>query len=610
MVTLQYPLRDLTRRRAQTLTLLACLIFSSASATFLFLMGLSLGLNIAILPWRMSIGLNYVFSRYIVIALVLSLLTGALIISNVQITFTNQRQRDIGIMKAIGLAEETGSFLIAEAAITTIIGCSIGSGLGTATYSVSIKILNAFGYGLTPILPFIPLFILFIIVILISFAFTYLPMSRTLLRLNAIEAISTNLTRRTGSEGFFGKVRMNLSYRIALRSLRTRGKETLRIIAASLLCIMLVSILIFGGQTISSTTSNYVERGIGKDIFLIANPKIVEKYVKYLSFYPLESGSPVSDDLWQSCEVSKGFIEWLEAQSFIETVDTRIVTNAKAYEIRYIEPIPEGYTIIGDNRSANTLVIGIDPEKVASNWVLNGRFLTKEDQDNAVIGDAVLDIIYNFSVEKIKVIGKTFSIAGVCIDPLNMGYTIYIPYETASSILGVSNPNIVLIKVNANAKGEAIDKIGQMASKEGLAVLDLNPVLERNVNLVERLWNFILIFPIMTLISLIICLVSFLQLITLSRISDFQVMRTIGAKWKDISKIVSAELFIIIISSIPFGILIGLIIALNFLILSPIFPQVGALFFSFSIIIGFTVLLFIGSNYVITKTIKKQIYHG
>jgi len=73
----------------------------------------------------MSTGLNYIFSRYIVIALALSLFTGGLIISNVQITFTTQRLRDIGIMKAIGLVEEIGSFLSGEAVILTIIGCSL-----------------------------------------------------------------------------------------------------------------------------------------------------------------------------------------------------------------------------------------------------------------------------------------------------------------------------------------------------------------------------------------------------------------------------------------------------------------------------------------------------
>ncbi|HYB93138.1 MAG TPA: FtsX-like permease family protein, partial [archaeon] len=317
---------------------MACLIFSSASAIFLLLMGLSLGVNFATMPWRISIGLSYTFSLYIVIALSLSLVTGALIISNVQITFTNQRLKDIGIMKAVGLVEETGSFLFSEAAITTIIGCLIGGVLGAAVNLVSIKVLNAFGYSFTFSLPIVPLLALFVIVVSISFASTYFPMSRMLHRLNAIEAISGNTAKRVGRKSFLEKASRSPYYKIALRSLTARRGETLRIIVTCILCMMLVSTMIFGGQTIDSTVSSYVKGGIGENVYLIANPKIAENYAELLSFYPsgvLSQGSSIS---WlnQGYGVNNSFIHWLEAQPFIETVDTRIVTTATAYEIKYV----------------------------------------------------------------------------------------------------------------------------------------------------------------------------------------------------------------------------------------------------------------------------------
>lgn len=615
LVTLQYLLNDLSRQRTRTLTLLTCLALSTASATFLLLMGLSLGVNFATVPWRFSLGVNYVFSQYIVIALILSLLTGVLLISNVQISFTDQRIKDIGIMKAIGLVGEASSFLFFETIIITIVGCLIGTAFGIIINLASIVILNALGYGLIFSLAVVPTLILFIIVISISFASAYFPIRRTFLRLNAVEAISGNFAKKIVHKNFLEKASRSPFYKVALRSLTVKKGETLRIIVTCTICMILVSTIIFGGQTVSSTVNGYVERGIGDNILLIANPQIANNYVGHLSFYPSGSSNQNSNVSWlnPSYGVNNSFINWLNVQPFIETVDARIVTNSTALEMSYIEPVETdsgpSYTIIGDSRSTSVLVVGINPGNVTSNWVLDGRFLTNGDNSNAVIGDSVLNILTNSSLERIAVAGKAFSIVGTCIDPLNMGYTIYIPYDVANSTFKVSNPNVVLIKVKADATTENINAINQTASQSGLEVLNLNSVLDRNRSLIGGLMNSILIYPIMTLISLIICLIFFFQLKTLSSVDDFRVMRALGGRWKDILKIISVELFIIIIASVPLGVLVGLIIALKFLIFTPTPPQIGSLLLSFGIILGFTIILFVVTRYSIAKTVKNQILH-
>jgi len=81
--------------------------------------------------------------------------------------------------------------------------------------------------------------------------------------------------------------------------------------------------------------------------------------------------------------------------TIIEIVDKRILTSVKAFEIKYIEPFQMLQNYWCD-RSANVLVTGINPEEVASEWVLSDRFLTEDDENNAVIGDGYW-ILYTIS---------------------------------------------------------------------------------------------------------------------------------------------------------------------------------------------------------------------
>ena len=251
-------------------------------------MGLSLGANLTILPWRASASVNYIFSEYVLIAIILSLITGLLVLANVLATFTKQRQRDIGIMKAIGLVGEAGSFFMAEATIIATAGCTFGVFLGAIAYTIALRVLSFFHYGIPLIIPPTILVVLLTVMITVSIAVTYFHLNGTLMRLKAAETISTDLFRTIVTSGIYRSKSLGFPYKVAIRSLVARWKETTRVVVASILCVMLVSILVFGGQTISSTTSSYIERGIGKDVLLIASPRIADLYVHHLSSYLLK----------------------------------------------------------------------------------------------------------------------------------------------------------------------------------------------------------------------------------------------------------------------------------------------------------------------------------
>ena len=104
MSEISFPIKDLTRRKTQTLLTILGLTISTAATLFLVLFGSSLGFEITylILGGRLTSGFSNIFFQCIVIVSFLNLLTGPIITSFlIHLTMTG-RMRDIGVMKAIG----------------------------------------------------------------------------------------------------------------------------------------------------------------------------------------------------------------------------------------------------------------------------------------------------------------------------------------------------------------------------------------------------------------------------------------------------------------------------------------------------------------------------
>ena len=169
MVTLSYILKDLSRRRFQTLSAIGALALAMGGLTFLVLYGLGLGFNYSKLPWRVSVGLNYIFAVFILIASILVFLIGLIALSSFSSLLTGLRVRDIGIMKAIGLAEEVNSFFLFESLIIAFLGCVIGIVGGLLSFYLTTVFFRILGFSVISVQPFSVASVLFILGMLISF---------------------------------------------------------------------------------------------------------------------------------------------------------------------------------------------------------------------------------------------------------------------------------------------------------------------------------------------------------------------------------------------------------------------------------------------------------
>ncbi|MFQ6076377.1 MAG: FtsX-like permease family protein [Candidatus Bathyarchaeia archaeon] len=395
MVTLEYPLKDLYRRRVNTLAALTGLAVCVASIIFLLLMGVSMGLDLGSLAWRTSLGIRHMISSYLLMASAFSLSTGLLILVNVSFTMTEQRERDIGVMKAIGLAGQLGSFFVAEALLLSLSGCALGVLIGVASYIGCIRLMLSLGYALPFALPMVLIIGMFAASLLAAFAFSYYPLHATVSRLKAVEAISAGLSSRR---------------------------------------------------------------------------------------------------------------------------------------------------------------------------------------------------------------------VGVCIDPMNMGYTVYVPYQTLCSALATSGPNVVLVRVMGEGKEEAVASIGDKAAEFGLVVYDLSHVLERSVDFVQTLWSSVSILPSLALVSTALSILNYILVTTAGRISDLRVMRAVGARWSKIRGVILAEVLIIVLLGGPLGVVVGLAVSSTILTPYPTLPPLGVMVSSVGLLFGLLAVMCGTSLIAVERVLRRQIH--
>ena len=516
-------------------------------------------------------GLNYIFALFILIASILVFLIGLVALSSFSSLLTGLRVRDIGIMKAIGLAEEVNSFFLFESLIIAFLGCVIGIVGGLLSFSLTTVFFRVLGFSVISVQPFSVASVLFILGMVISFISIYLPLHRSIMKLRTSNALSPQTMKlRLGNLGRRSIIRASPAFKIASRS-ALGDKGSSRTLISLFLISCLLSTIIFGGQIISGTVQNYVERGIGEGVFLIAHRDIVAYYVNRLSFNPLEDvAAPNLSNPGYGIPV--GFVDWLRSQPYVKGLDPRFIIELTAYEVKLVTPVPDGYMIVGDDRRAQVLALGVNPGDVLNDWVLSGRFINEGDESALVVGDSLLDVVYDVSQEHLKILGRDFDIAGACVDPLNGGYTIYLKYETLQALTGFEHPNVVLVKLDLE-KASILDFEGSV-TRNNLELYDLTSVLDKDLGFLQDVWLSLSTLPSLTIIIGGLILINFTALSVSARSNDFKVMKAVGAKRKDLRGIVMTQTFLLVVLGAVPGVMAGWVFCTSFLVLSPSLPSV------------------------------------
>jgi len=614
MSDLGFPIKDLARRKFQTSLTIIGLTLSTAITVFLVTFGESLGFHVSLITGgKLTTGFSYVFSLFIVIVGILNFLAGVLVTSFLVSTNMHERIQDIGIMKATGCqANSALSYFFTELSIMVFTSCTAGTLLGILARFVCINVLNALGFSIPqkPINLWV-VFLIFVAFILAAHILGARPIMKAI-KVKPAEALSPlfSLGLITAPKGPTSS-KLGFNFKVAYRSIMRRKSATYQAIICLSVVLTLTTVAIAGGMIANQTTQNYVERAICRDAVLIAHPDVKRQYENFLSQF-FEAKQPEKINyIDPRYNISEPLISSLRTVQGVRRVDPRFVLETTIKEVPGIIVNPEEpeqpYTIIGDNRYSEALIVGINLEGVINDWLIEGRVLNNTDMYSVLIGDTLAYQNFdNAQKQSALIFNKKFEIAGVCLDPLNNGDVVYMPIKALYESTERSGYNLLLLKIDPLNYSKTITEIKDKISGTDLEISELNLILDKHLNFLNRVWSLIMALPLFSLATATLSLLSYMMLSIAGQQRELGIMRALGAKPRTIVKTIFLQAFLIVLASGAIGISVGFAITWLFLI-----PEAVVSFLTLTTIMGWLllaiVIISLTSLYPAVRTTKKSI---
>ena len=571
-----FPINDLLRRKLQTTLTITSLTLCVASTLFLLLFSQKMGFGImSMVEDKLTYGFSLVYFQFMIFVTALIFIVGAIIISFIVFVMMSQRARDIGLIKAAGCPNELiFGYFMTELLVITFAGCLLGVVLGLIADFASSSLLTSFQIPQGP-----PDFWLALLVFASFFVLSIVFGAKPILDTTKIEpAKAMSSIYYFGTEkgtGFKVMSKSALTLKIALRSLFRRKSATIQIVLCLTTVFILVTVAVAGSIIADRTTKSWVENAVGKDVVLIAHKNVCNDYNLLLSkFYGAKENSELNY-IDEKFLIQDAILHQLRSIPGIADVDARLVLKAHVEEIRNYTFNPEtGATIpVGDNRQGESLIVGVEPSKVLGKWFLQGKFLREGQAWDAVVGDSLAQKMFSVPLSQgIRLHDEDFSVVGVCLDPINNGNVTYVSLQTLQNIMGVSKPNIIMVRIDSSVN--RIETLSQIREKiesvdPEFAVFELNEILDKNLSFLSYLWSTVMFLPFFSLLSASSCLIGYVMLTIAEQRQELGILRAVGAKPKTIVSIVSVQSFVVLLSSYATGIALGIIVTLMILIPKP-----------------------------------------
>jgi ABC-type antimicrobial peptide transport system permease subunit len=571
-----FPINDLLRRKLQTGLTVASLTLCVALTVFLLLFGENIGVEVSqVAEVKLTAGFSMVFSRFITFIGLLIVVTGAVIVSFMVFVMMFQRVKDIGLMRATGCPNDlVFGYFMTELLIVTFVSCFLGVIFGILADYASIGLFNFFGFQILQK----PINFWLILLVFVLFVLAMIFGVKPILDVTKVEpAKAISPTYHFGlskDPGFKVISKSSFTFKIALRSLFRRKSATIRIILCLSTVFTLITVAVTGGIIADQTTRSWVEKAVGKDAILIAHKDMCNQYKLLLSKFHEVGESLQFNYTMQEYLISEHLLNQLEAMSDVH-VDARLVVEAHVKEVpdQIIDPETATITPVGDSREGASVIVGVEPGKVLNEWFIEGKFLEKDKEWEAMIGDSLAQKMFSMPLnQSILLYGRIFDVTGVCIDPINNGNVTYVSLQVLQNAMDISKPNILMVRVDSANRTETLEQIRAIVKNinSDFTVFELNEALEENLSFLEHIWSTIMFLPLFSLIAASLCLIGYVVLAIAEQRRELGVLRALGIKPKTVAKIVSEQSFVILLSSCGAGIPIGIILTLLILVPEPI----------------------------------------
>jgi len=574
-----FPVHDLLRRRLQTGLVVAGLTLCVASTVFLLLFCARLGLGISsIAEGRLTTGFMIVLRQLLVFAGALVIIAGVATISFMVFFMMSQRVKDVGLMKAIGCPNGLiFGYLINELAIVVIVSCVLGTILGIAADFASTSLLTGAGFESTWKLadawPALLVAVIFLVVALVLGAKPILDATKV----ECVKAMSPNYyIELTSGSRFRATSRSSLVARIAMRSLSRRKAATIRVLACLTTVFVLLTVTVAGGVIASQTTNDWIEKAMGRNVLVIGHHEMLDQCrFLYSKFYEAK-GDRSFNYTDEKYSMPENLSNRLGNISGVTNTEERLVTQAHVAEVRsyVIDPETLATIPVGDSHERDSLIIGVEPDKVLGQWFVDGRFLDENDSFDATVGDSLAQAIFSRPLDQsMSFSNGTYDIVGVCIEPINNGFVAYVPLKVLRRVSSIPMPNMLVVRIDPSAdEAVVVNKIrSELASEnEAFDVLELDEILEKSVAFVGHLWSAIMLLPLFSLISASLCMTAYVMLAVTEQKQEFGVLRALGTRPSAIVRLVSLQNLVVLLSSYGVGVALGIMTTLMILVPDPI----------------------------------------
>jgi putative ABC transport system permease protein len=574
-----FSLNDLVRRKLQTSLTILSLALSAGSTLFLLLSAERVGFGISLrIEGKLTAGVSNILSPFILFLTVVIVIAGAVIVAFMTSLMMSQRKRDIGLMKAAGCPNEMiFGYFFTELLVVAFVGCLIGVIFGLLADFASAIVFGGFGSQLSQFhVDFWPTVLVFGVFLGLSLVVGAKPIF-DVSRIRPAEAISPSFCVGLSKESS-SKVlsRSGFTLKLAVRGLVRHRSATIRAVLCLTTIFTLVTVAIAGGLIAERTSIQWVEGSMGRNVVLVAHQDVCGKYRQLLEAFSGGNSSLQFNYTSETYRLDEDIINRLRSLPGVTGVDQRLMMSAVAEEVQglVLGDTTDQSQTVGDSRRQDTLVIGVQPNEVLSNWLLRGIFLNSDQTFEAVVGDTLsMKMFSDALVQKIRVFNKMLDIVGVCVDPINNGNVAYVPIKTLENLTGVLEPNLALVGIDPTVnRAQLLNQISTIAHGQdsNLTVLDMEGELNASLGFLEYVWSPILLLPLLSLFGASLCLVSFVVLSIDEQRQEFGILRAVGARPRTVVGVVSAQSMFVLLSSYGMGVGFGTIATLLILMQNPV----------------------------------------
>jgi len=608
MSRIGFPLKDLRRRKFHTTFSILALSLCVAAMVSTVLIAQNSGLQItALLTGKLNVGFTNIFSGFATVITYLSILTGGVMAYFFVSANMSVRVRDIGIIKATGcIPDQAFGYFAIQLFLLVLSSCVAGTGIGVLL-SYSFSFLNP--QSLLASQMSVNLWTVFEILLIFALVTHFLGVQPivTAMKIKPTEALFPYHLRGVSFKSAQSPLtKLGASFKIAYRAFVRRKTATLSTIICLSLALVSTTIAAAGTTIANETSQTYLSRGLGENIVLIGDKDMTTQYTYFLS-QPFQTEKKETINYLDSkYAIPQAIVLRLTMIPNVR-LDPRLFLEGLVIERPLIQIVGNGYMVIGDDRSSEALIFGVNPELLTNNWLIEGRTLNKADKYSAILGDSLASNILTFPLDqKVTILGKDFEVVGVALDPLNTGFVAYLPLDTLTTASNQTSYNLMLLRIEPSTYSESLKKISEAINGTELQLVELNPILNRYARFFQSLWSSFTAVSLLFLITVALCLFTHMTLHITEQEPEIAIMRALGAKPRKVVAILMMQAALIILISGTIGVSIGFFTSFAFLVPSPTISPMNLLTVGVRLLSTISVLS-VSSLYPAVRVAKKSL---